>query len=326
MLGGKIVLLAALCQAQSSDPTQGPAALVAELGSSRYAGREAAAQALERLGNAALPALRSARHSPDAEVRARAAMLVQKIECAQLTQPTRFRLDFHDAPLPEITKSLSLQSGFRIELYPPQQMSKWRQQRVSLAASGAIDFWTAIDRLCDLAGLQYNPRMHASVGSGEPIFSLTDGMSRTITPTSDHGPFRISLTELDYQRHLSYAPSRAHAAVPPPPRPVGNRPDPGEDAAALRLNPITTVQFSAQLLVAAEPRLTLSHLRPVKIVEAVDDLGNSLVPASRCWRDARPLLELHGRGHRSRRSRFRRSCAAPMPPASGSRSWPVKSR
>ncbi len=29
---------------------------------------------------------------------------------------------------------------------------------------------------------------------------------------------------------------------------------------------------------AAEPRLTLSHVRRVKLVEAVDDLGNSLVP------------------------------------------------
>ena len=108
-----------------------------------------------------------------------------------LTEPTRLRLDFQNTPLPEITKSLSLQSGFRIELYPPH-MARLRQQHVSLSESGSVDFWKAIDRLCDLAGLQYNPRMHAGLSQNEPIFSLTDGISRTVTPVSrDHGPFRV---------------------------------------------------------------------------------------------------------------------------------------
>ena len=47
-----------------------------------------------------------------------------------------------------------------------------------------------------------------------------------------------------------------------------------------RLNPIASVQFSAQLLVAAEPRLALSNVRQPQLVEAVDDLGNSLVPVA----------------------------------------------
>ena len=58
----------------------------------------------------------------------------------------------------------------------------------------------------------------------------------------------------------------------------GSRTVPREPAPAPRLNPTTNVQFSAQLLVAAEPRLTLSHVRRLKLVEAVDDLGNSLIP------------------------------------------------
>ena len=78
MLGGKLVLMAALCQAQSADPTLEPTALVVELGSARYASREAAAQALERIGGPALAALRSARDSQDPEVRTRATLLAQK--------------------------------------------------------------------------------------------------------------------------------------------------------------------------------------------------------------------------------------------------------
>ena len=57
MLGGKLILMVTLCQGQSADPDQEPAALVAQLGSARYASREAAAQALERLGRPALTAL-----------------------------------------------------------------------------------------------------------------------------------------------------------------------------------------------------------------------------------------------------------------------------
>ena len=195
-----------------------------------------------------------------------------------LTQPTRLRLDFQNTPLPEVTKSLSLQSGFRIELYPAH-MAKWRQQRVSLSETGTVDFWKAIDRVCDLAGLQYNPRMHGNVGQSEPIFSLTDGMSRTVTPVSDHGPFRVSLNGVDYQRHLTYAPS-GPAAIDSTAASSGRARAPrrADLAPAQRLNPTTNVQFSAQLLVAAEPRLTLSHIRRLKLVEAVDDLGNSLVP------------------------------------------------
>jgi hypothetical protein len=277
MLGAKLLLTAALCQAQSADPNQDPTTLVGQLGSARYASREAAALTLERLGRPALTALRNARDSNDPEVRIRAAVLAQKIESALLTQPTRLRLDFRNTLLSEMAKSLSLQCEFRIELYP-SHTPKWRQQRVNLTESGTVEFWKAIDRVCDLAGLQYNPRMHGYVGQSEPIFSLTDGMSRTLTPVSDHGPFRVSLLGVDYQRHLSYSPSGPGAAVPPPPRPVGLEPVPRAAAATPRLNPVTNVQFTAQLLVAAEPRLTLSQVRRLRLDEAVDEHGNSLLP------------------------------------------------
>jgi hypothetical protein len=45
----------------------------------------------------------------------------------------------------------------------------------------------------------------------------------------------------------------------------------------VRPNPVTTVQFSAQLLVIAEPRLSLAPRGELKLLEAVDDRGNSLM-------------------------------------------------
>jgi len=280
MLGGTLVLLAVLGQVHAGEPSQDLGALVAQLGAARYADREAAAQALERIGRPALAALRSARDARDLEVKTRAASLAQKIESLLLTQATRVQLDFDKTPLPEVATSLSRQAGFKIALYPTN-LPRWRQQRVNWRSSGPMDFWKAVDQLCDLAGLQYNPSMQGYVGQSEPSFSLTEGTTRVLTPVSDHGPFRVSLLSVDYQRHVGYAPSGPAANVPPPPRPVVLPPERRDQPAQQqRLNPVTTVQFSAQLLVAAEPRLALSNVRQPQLVEAVDDLGNSLVPVA----------------------------------------------
>src|SRR5262249_6224817 len=45
-----------------------------------------------------------------------------------------------------------------------------------------------------------------------------------------------------------------------------------------RLNPVTSVQFTAQLLVAAEPRLSFSQSGPPPVLERVDPRGHSLIP------------------------------------------------
>jgi hypothetical protein len=279
MLSANLVVLAMLCQVQPGDASPQVASLVEQLGSARYSDRETAAAALQRIGRPALASLRNARASRDPEVRTRAGALAQKIENALLTQPTQVQLNFQNAPLPDVARSFSRQTGFRVELYPIN-LAKWRQQRVNLQESESVDFWKAIDQLCDLAGLQYNASMHDYIGHGEPVFALTDGTTRTRTPISDHGPFRVSLIGVEYQRNVTYAPSGVGAQVPPPPRPAVLGPAHRETSAPPRLNPVTNVQFAAQLLVAAEPRLALTQVRPLQLVEAVDDRGNSLIPVA----------------------------------------------
>jgi hypothetical protein len=279
MLSGELILLAVLSQIPAPAASQDAAALVEQLGSARYADREAAAAALERIGRHALAPLRVARDSRDPEVRTRASALAQKIENLLLTQPTCVQLQFQNTPLPEVARSLSSQTGFRIELYPAN-LPRWRQQRVILHESGAVEFWKAIDKVCDLAGLQYNASMHGYMGNGEPIFALTDGTSRTLTPISDHGPFRVGLISVEYQKRVTYAPSGVGSHVPPPPRPAVLEPERHEASSPPRLNPVTSAQFSAQLLVAAEPRLALSQVQPLQLTEATDDRGNSLIPVA----------------------------------------------
>jgi hypothetical protein len=98
---------------QTPDPSPDPAALVEKLGSARYAEREAS-KSLENLGSKALPALRSSLKSKDPEVRARARAMINKIEGNLLLQESSVRLDFKDASLDQIVKSISKQVGFEV--------------------------------------------------------------------------------------------------------------------------------------------------------------------------------------------------------------------
>jgi hypothetical protein len=277
MLGVKVLLLMLLGQVPEgqADPDE----LVPRLGADRYAEREAASVALEQLGRPALPALRSARGARDPEVRNRAAGLVQRIEGSLLTQPTLIRLDFERAPLAEVVRSLGQQSGFKVALYP-DNVPKWKYQKVTLRQPGPVTFWKAVDLLCDAAQIQHDPGLHGIAGPREPTFALTDGSPRTLTPNFDHGPFRVSLLGVHFQRDFNFGAQGAGGpgGIGPPgglPRPARLQPPP-----RVRINPITSTQFSAQLLVAAEPRLFISQNGPLQVVEAVDNRGNSLIASA----------------------------------------------
>ncbi|HMF37851.1 MAG TPA: hypothetical protein VKF17_14485, partial [Isosphaeraceae bacterium] len=102
---------------QTAEPSRDAAALVEKLGSASYAEREAT-KSLESLGSKALPALKAALKARDPEVRMRARALINKIEGNLLIQESLVRLDFKDATLDEIVKSLSKQAGFEVGLAP----------------------------------------------------------------------------------------------------------------------------------------------------------------------------------------------------------------
>ncbi len=272
MLLANFVLLGLLGQVSGGQAE--PSALTAQLGSRRYAERQAASETLERLGRSALSALRAARESRDLEVRNRSYSLIQKIEGTLLTQASSVKLDFDNTPLADVMRSLSQQTGFKVALYP-ENLPKWKYQRVTLRQAEPLPFWKAIDQLCDTAQLQYNLSTHGVSTPREPTFSLNDGSMRTITPNSDHGPFRVSLLSVDYERHVNYS----SAGIGPVVRPqVGNtavrRP---QGSAPAKPTPVMHEQFSAHLLVAAEPRLSLSQVGALQVLEAVDDQNHSLV-------------------------------------------------
>jgi hypothetical protein len=278
MFVANLMLACVLGQLQPAGPEPGldPSALVAQLGANRYADRESAALALEHLGGSALPALRAARDSRDLEVRTRAMALIHRIDGALLIQPTRVRLDFHGVPLTDVVRSLSQQAGFKVGLFP-ENLPRWRSTRVTVHESDPIDFWKAIDKLREVAGLQYNPGMNGYAGQREPTFSQADGTTRAITPISDHGPFRVSLLGLHYQHDVNYDASGpiVKLEVQPGAKPAAV----GTAGIPAQRHPVATVQFSARLVVAAEPRLALYQNGPLQLIEAVDNRGNSLIPS-----------------------------------------------
>jgi hypothetical protein len=247
-------------------PAADPAELVARLGAPRYADREAAATGLEELGRKALPALRDARTSRDIEVRTRAAALVSRIEGSLLTRPTMVRLDFDDVPVVEVLRGLSDESGVRLSLVPPEDSPNWKSRRVTLREPAPVPFWQAMDRLCEAARLQYNAGMHGPGSAREPSFPLFEGGMRPTNPVFDSGPFRVTLLGLNFQRSVSF---------PPSPAPRGRRRAGADDLA--RVEPAVSEEFFAQLQVAAEPRLSLSQSGPLRVTEATDEKGQSLL-------------------------------------------------
>jgi hypothetical protein len=262
MTGASLAMILLLGQVPAPDPQT----LVPGLGAPRYADRQAASTALEQLGRRALPALRRARDLKDLEVRTRAAALIVKIEGSLLTQPTMVTLDFQDAPLVEVVKSVSDQTGIKLSLVPPDAPN-WKNRRVSVKEPAPLPFWKAIDRLCDAAHLQYNFGMHAFPNGREPGFPLFEGGGRPSAPTFDTGPFRVSIVGLHYQRDVSFPPIMQNA-----PRPV-----PGQVPTG-RLSPSVSEQCYAQIQVAGEPRLAISQSGALKVTEAVDDKNQALVP------------------------------------------------
>jgi hypothetical protein len=259
-------------------PAPDPSAFVAQLGSRRYAEREAAARSLEQLGGRALPALRLARTSRDLEIRTRAAFLVHRIEGALLTQPTLIALDFQDRPVSEILKAIGERAGTQLSLVNEPAWSL-ATRRLTLRDPRPVTFWKAIDRLCEAGGLQYNPlSVQTNPVTREPqlaLFPMHASAAGPATPTSDSGPFRMTLVNLHYQRDVLFDQGgflRTNPRLAQPVRVIAPPPNPGAGT-----GPTINEEFSAQIQVMAEPRLALAQNGPLRIVEAIDEQGQSLL-------------------------------------------------
>jgi hypothetical protein len=263
-----------------------PRDLVDRLGAPRFADREAAANALRDLGADALPALREGRDADDPEVAARAGALVEQIETNLMVQPTTVRLDYRDRTLAEVAADLGARGGFELKLQPEND-PRWHSRRVTLQSSGPVPLWRAIEDLCREGGFQVNQSFQM-IGVGgqanrQPVINLMAANSGYV-PADVRGPFRIAPTRLDYQRARVFNPAAPQAGglfVPANGMVVRMGPNglpapPGGPPAAVP--GVAQESFSLQLELLAEPRMSIVQDGPLKLIEAVDDKGQSLVP------------------------------------------------
>jgi hypothetical protein len=259
-----------------------PAEWVRRLGSERFAERVEAAKALERLGPAALPALRAAKDSENPKVRARVAALLETIDRGddvdRLTRPTLIKLDFRDRPLPEVVDALNARHNlgltFQFGPLPPRgtimagtsltqkaKEAEVRSRRVTLEADRALPFWEAVDRLCEVGHLQHDLHPQGRFGLAKGKFLLFAGLGGT-SISSDSGPLRVRIFGL----HSTFQRDFAEAAKPGGGRPQSPAPPRGDRDLAIRM------------AVIPEPGRVVRQVGAPTFVEAVDDRGRSLLP------------------------------------------------
>jgi hypothetical protein len=249
-----LVLFAAMAAVQPAEPDL--AALVAKLGSAEPAERAAATHSLKAFGRGALPALQEAMKAGDANLRERASALWETIQRDLMTRPSLVRLDGQGRPMSVVLGDLGAQTGLIM-----QRDTSGRDRPVTLREPDPVPFWTALERL-GLWGIYYqNP------GQGRfPTLHVREAPARALSSTA--GPFRVTLTGLHLHRD----------------RQLIRGPWVRVDRFGQRVNFPSgdlkgdSVTFFGGLEIMAEPRMWFTQEAPARLVEASDDLGQSLVP------------------------------------------------
>ena len=130
-------------------------ALVEQLGSDRYADREAAAAALQKIGPSVLPALQAGARSESPEVRERAALLTVKLkrtaESNNRLVAKRVKLDYKDLPLGTAVNDLKARTGLHIALDGNHVLNPLRKVTCETAE---LPVWEALEAFCVAAGLR----------------------------------------------------------------------------------------------------------------------------------------------------------------------------
>ncbi len=192
----------------------------------------------------------------DAQVRQRASALWETIQRDVMTRPSPVRLDVQDRPLSVELEDLETQTGLTLQRNPSAP-----DKHVTLREPAQVPFWTALERL-GLWGIYYqNP------GQGKfPTLILSEVPAPAFITTA--GPFRVTLIglHLHRDRQLIRGPWVRIDRF-------GQRIDvPSEDLKG------ESVTFYGGLEVVVEPRMWFTQEAPVRLIEAGDDLGQSLVP------------------------------------------------
>ena len=228
-----------------------PRSLIDQLGSARFADREAASEALQRLGREAFPALKDARKNLDPEVKNRAEVLLDTIEQNMLIRASIIPFEGSDLTVSRVVEEIDRIEGVKIPL--AEEASTRRKKSVAPLAEG-VSFWQAAD-LLGLA-LQWDADLQFERGSprraSRPRWRI---LAEERLDPSDWGPVRV----------------RPSAVVLAPAPQIFNGFAPREIPAPPRVDPDLLIPLE----VLVEPKLNVRLAGPIKVFEASDNLGQS---------------------------------------------------
>jgi hypothetical protein len=129
-------------------------ALVRKLGSSSFLQREQARKELEAIGTPALEPLRRAKKTTDTEANRRIDELIRLFEEQTLTRqiltPKQVHLKLDGVNVQQAIASLANLSGYPIQLQGDATV--FADRKITLD-TGKTSFWSALDQLCEQAGL-----------------------------------------------------------------------------------------------------------------------------------------------------------------------------
>ncbi len=243
--------------------------LINELGSPRYAQREQASTALEKLGRQAMPALKVGRRAKDPEIRNRSGVIFDRIETLLLINPTISPMVAADLPADLALDHLSNQYGLNVRLLEPNPVNSL--PRIAIPAGESLPFWDVVESVARQAGLeiQTEPAISDSGGEGRSngsisLYRLPPGT--TLSPSSVSGPFRVSLDTMTRLLERNYL---ADGGVT-----IGAGADPARFSAGIGRS---SDRFQLNLIVMAEPRMRIAVAGPAQLTVASDDLGNSMI-------------------------------------------------
>ncbi len=171
-----------------------------------------------------------------------------------MLQPTRVRLDFDGRTVREVVEELSRRGVTAIFLEETTRHSLG-DRRLTLQAPEPLPLWEAIDRLSRKAGLHVGFGLQESaIGHPSQGVILFDARGRRLAPVFNSGPFRIKIVGSHYQRDQTFEPEPGDPDFP--------------QAAEL---------CQLQLQVMAEPRLRIAQHGAIRLTEASDERGQSLL-------------------------------------------------
>lgn len=194
-----------LCGQVTTQPAQNLATevrlLVRKLNADELADRDAAQQALVKLGPSVLPLLPQVDPRTPADVAVRLGQIRQTLLIAQAStagQGSLVTLKASDMPLSNVLAELARQSGNTIVDHR-QQFGEEVTDPPLTVDFNRVPFWDALDKVLDEAGLTIYP--HIDKG-GLYLVNLPTGRRNRVGTASVSGPFRIEGTRFEAVRDL----------------------------------------------------------------------------------------------------------------------------